>query len=182
MTATSIQAQNLKTLNTLPEERFVGVLGGIFEHSAWVPQQIAARRPFDSLEALYRAMVEQIESAGRAAQLKLIRAHPELAGKAAIRGELTPESTSEQAGAGLDQCSEEEFNTLTQLNTDYQQKFGFPFIVAVRGYDRAGIIAEFQRRLGLSTDDEMAESLRQIYKIGRFRLEDLLANPAGVGG
>ncbi len=164
----------LADLNAASEEDFVRVLGGVFEHSPWVAQGVASQRPFASVEALHRAMVACIERAGRDTWLTLIRAHPELAGKAAVRGELTPESSSEQAGAGLANCSPEEFAALTSLNQAYREKFGFPFILAVRGYDRAGIIEQFQRRLSLAPDAEMAENLAQIYKIGRLRLDDLI--------
>ncbi|HBT31593.1 MAG TPA: 2-oxo-4-hydroxy-4-carboxy-5-ureidoimidazoline decarboxylase [Pusillimonas sp.] len=165
----------LSELNQLSEADFVDFLGGVFEHSPWVAQGAAAGRPYASVAQLHAAMVEQIERAGEQAQLKLICAHPELAGKAAVRGELTEESTSEQAGAGLDQCSPQEYVRLTELNEAYSNKFGFPFILAVKGYDRAGIIQQFERRLQLSTEQEKQESLQQIYKIGGFRLNDLIA-------
>ncbi|MBC2770300.1 2-oxo-4-hydroxy-4-carboxy-5-ureidoimidazoline decarboxylase [Pusillimonas minor] len=165
---------SMATLNAMPVEDFVRVLGGVFEHSPWVAERAAAHRPFTSVHALHTEMVRQIEGAEHDLQMKLICAHPELAGKAAIRGELTPESTSEQAGAGLDQCAPEEFARLTQLNQAYREKFGFPFILAVKGYDRAGIIAQFERRLGLTPAQEVQESLQQIFKIGRFRLEALV--------
>jgi len=165
----------LADLNQLPETGFVALLGGIFEHSPWVAQGVTGQRPFASVAALHQAMVACIQAAGREAQLKLIRAHPELAGKAAVRGELTAESTSEQAGAGLNQCSPEEFARLTDLNQRYNEKFGFPFILAVRGYDRAGIIAVFARRLENDLEQETNECLTQIYKIGQLRLNELIA-------
>tara|TARA_R100001132_G_C3263757_1_gene87170 strand:- start:638 stop:1159 length:522 start_codon:yes stop_codon:yes gene_type:complete len=165
---------SLSELNQLPEADFVKLLGGIFEHSPWVAEGAVSARPYKSVAELHAAMVKQIEEAGEQAQLKLIRAHPELAGKAAVRGELTEESTSEQAGAGLDQCSPQEYARLTELNEAYNKKFGFPFILAVKGYDRAGIIQQFERRLQRSVEDEKRESLQQIYKIGGFRLNDLV--------
>lgn len=165
---------SMATLNAMPVEEFVRVLGGVFEHSPWVAERAAAHRPFTGVHALHTEMVRQIEGADDDLKMKLICAHPELAGKAAVRGELTPESTSEQAGAGLDQCSPEEFSRLTQLNQAYREKFGFPFILAVKGYDRAGIIGQFERRLGLTPAQEVQESLQQIFKIGRFRLEALV--------
>lgn len=165
---------SLSELNQLPQADFVKLLGGIFEHSPWVAEGAVSARPYNSVAELHAAMVKQIEGAGEQAQLTLIRAHPELAGKAAVRGELTDESTSEQAGAGLDQCSPQEYARLTELNEAYNKKFGFPFILAVKGYDRAGIIQQFERRLQLSVEDEKRESLQQIYKIGGFRLNDLV--------
>ena len=114
--------------------------GGIYEHSPWVARGVAARRPFANAAELADAMRAEVDAAGDAAQIRPVRAHPELAGKAAVRGELTAESTREQSGAGLDRCSPEEFARLQALNQRYNEKFGFPFILAVRGYDRAGII------------------------------------------
>lgn len=165
---------SLTELNQCPRERFTSVLGGIFEHSPWVALRVAGQRPFGSINALHQTMVAAVQQAAPPDQLALIRAHPELAGKAAIRGELTQQSTQEQAGAGLDQCSPEEYRELTELNARYNQKFGFPFILAVRGYDRAGIIQQFRRRLALDPSQEQAESLQQIYRIARFRLDDLI--------
>lgn len=165
---------SLTALNEALRADFVDLLGGIFEHSAWVADQVIGQRPFDSVDALHSAMTAQVQAAEPAAQLALIRAHPELAGKAAIRRELTGESTREQAGAGLDQCSPDEYRRLAELNQAYKKKFGFPFILAVRGYDRAGIIEQFRRRLALTLEQERAESLNQIYRIAHFRLRDLI--------
>ena len=169
---------NLQSLNTLGAEEFSGRLGGIFEHSPWIAERVAGRRPFASLEALHTAMVDEVEAAGEAAQLALLRAHPELAGKAAVRGELTAESSREQGGVGLDQCTSEEFARLQKLNADYNAKFGFPFIVAVRGHTRASIIALFEQRLANDRASEIQECLRQVYRIGLLRLQDLLQHPA----
>lgn len=165
---------NMRQINGLPAEAFTALLGGIFEHSPWIAERAAGRRPFADRAALHEAMVAEIEAAGEERQLALIRAHPELAGKAALRRELTDHSNHEQAGAGLTDCSPEEYATLLKLNAEYNAKFGFPFILAVKGYDRAGIIAEFARRLGSGRDEEKRECLRQIYKIGAFRLADLI--------
>ncbi|HWT39025.1 MAG TPA: 2-oxo-4-hydroxy-4-carboxy-5-ureidoimidazoline decarboxylase, partial [Paraburkholderia sp.] len=140
----------------------------------WVAQAAAARRPFASVDALHAAMCEAVEAAGDARQLALINAHPELAGRAAVRGELTAESTREQGGAGLGQCTQAEFDTLHALNRAYRDKFGFPFILAVRGYDRHGIIANFESRVDHSYHEEFRASLAQIYRIARFRIDDLI--------
>jgi 2-oxo-4-hydroxy-4-carboxy-5-ureidoimidazoline decarboxylase len=164
----------LTQLNTLSVDAFVATLAGIFEHSPWVADAVAAQRPFTSVGALYDAMCRTVDTAGETAQLALINAHPELAGKAAVRGELTEESTREQGGAGLNQCSPEEFTKLHALNAQYREKFGFPFILAVRGYDRAGIIGNFEARASNSREEELRESLKQIYRIARFRLDDLI--------
>lgn len=165
-------------INALPEAEFTALLGGIFEHSPWIAERAAKHRPFAGREALHAAMVAEIEKAGEGAQLALIRAHPELAGKAAIRKELTEHSNREQAGAGLTECSPDDYAALIKLNADYNAKFGWPFILAVKGYDRAGIIAEFTRRAGSEREAELRECLRQIYKIGAFRLADLIEEGA----
>jgi 2-oxo-4-hydroxy-4-carboxy-5-ureidoimidazoline decarboxylase len=164
----------LPELNAMSEDAFVHALGGIFEHSPWVAQRVFARRPFASIDALHRAMVAVVDGASEAEKLALLRAHPELAGKAAIRGEMTADSVSEQAGAGLSQCSAEEFARLTDLNARYNERFGFPFILAVKGYDRAGIIGEFARRVSNDREKEFAEGLAQVARIARFRLEALI--------
>jgi 2-oxo-4-hydroxy-4-carboxy-5-ureidoimidazoline decarboxylase len=164
----------LEQLNTMPRDAFEAALSGIFEHSPWVAEKAAEQRPFASVDALYAAMCGIVANAGDERQLALINAHPELAGKAAVRGELTAESTREQSGAGLAACSQEEFDTLQRLNRAYRDKFGFPFILAVRGYDRAGIIANFQARVENAREQELRTSLEQIYRIARFRIDDLV--------
>ncbi|WJF89150.1 2-oxo-4-hydroxy-4-carboxy-5-ureidoimidazoline decarboxylase [Paraburkholderia bonniea] len=164
----------LNQLNQASLEEFVTALSGVFEHSPWVARNVAAQRPFASIDALHQAMIQAVETAGEPAQLVLINAHPELAGKAAVRGELTDESTREQSGAGLNLCTQEEFDKLLRLNATYRKKFGFPFILAVRGYDRHGIIKNFEARINHSYAEELRASLDQIYRIARFRLDDLI--------
>jgi N-carbamoyl-L-amino-acid hydrolase len=169
----------LTDLNACDSATFVDTLHGIYEHSPWIPERAAALRPFISVAALKLALQDAVDNASEAEQLGLIRAHPELAGKAAIAGELTAESTSEQARSGLNQCSASEYATLHKLNADYNARFGFPFILAVKGPDgngltRAEIIATFTRRLKHQRADEMAECLRQIHRIAEIRLNDLL--------
>ena len=118
-------------------------------------------------------MREAVDNADTDQQLKLICAHPDLAGKAAVRGELSAESESEQTGAGLDQCGEEEFEAFQTLNKAYKAQFGFPFIIAVKGHSRASILGAFRARLTHGRDQEFAAALEQIHKIARFRLESL---------
>ncbi len=165
----------LAELNALSEPRFVATLGGIFEHSPWVAQRVAGARPFASVDTLHRAMVAEVERASADERLALIRAHPELAGRAAVRDELTTESRREQAGAGLSECSSDEFARLTELNARYRARFRFPFVLAVKGYDRTGIIDEFARRVDNDPADEQAEAIAQIARIARFRLDALVA-------
>lgn len=169
-------AVTLDALNLMTFDEFVALLGGVFEKSPWVAQQAEAARPFGSVAALHSAMVQCIENAGIRPQLELICAHPELAGKAAIAGELTEESTREQAGAGLSHCTAEQFSELHRLNAAYNQRFGHPFILAVRGYDRVGILGEFSRRVSADPEQERGECLRQIYRIGQLRLADLVTD------
>ena len=166
----------LDELDALPQGAFTATLGAIFEHSPWIPERTWARRPFASVDALHQALCDTLAAASADEQLALIRAHPELAGKAAIRGELTEASTREQSGAGLDRCSPEEFTQLTALNRAYGAKFGFPFILAVRGHTRSSVLANLAARLELTPDAERAEALRQIGRIARFRLNDLLGD------
>lgn len=165
---------SLEQLNSMPRDAFEAALSGIFEHSPWVAEQAADARPFASVDALHTKMRDIVANAGDTRQLALINAHPELAGKAAVRGELTAESTREQSGAGLASCTQEQFDKLQRLNAQYRAKFGFPFILAVRGYDRAGIIANFEMRVNNSREDELRTSLEQIYRIARFRIDDLV--------
>jgi len=164
----------LADVNAMDEAAVVRALGGVFEHSPWVAQRAFAARPFADVASLHAAMVAVVDRASDAEKLALLRAHPELAGKAAVRGELTTDSAKEQSGAGLAQCSPEEFATITDLNRRYNEKFGFPFILAVKGYDRAGILREFARRVDSDRSAEFAECLAQIARITRFRLDALI--------
>jgi 2-oxo-4-hydroxy-4-carboxy-5-ureidoimidazoline decarboxylase len=168
----------LQLLNQLPFDDFVNALSGVFEHSPWVAERTAALRPFHSVMELAAVMSAEVEKAGYGLQMALIRAHPELAGKAAVQGELTRESSEEQVAAGLHQCTPEELSRLNHLNGAYLSKFGFPFIFAVRGYDLTGILSEFERRLGAEVEEERREALRQIYRIARLRLEAMLPGDA----
>lgn len=165
----------LDGINAFDRTVFVAAFGEVFEHSPWVAERAWEARPFDSVDGLHRAMMRAMQAAAPVEQLTLIRAHPQLAGKAAIAGDLTAASAHEQRGAGLDQCSPEEFAQLHAFNTAYEDKFGFPFIVAVRGHTRATILAEMQRRLSHGLEEERAEALRQIARIARFRLDDLIS-------
>ena len=168
----------LAALNAMDRTAFVAALGGIFEHSPWVAARAFAARPFGSVDALHQAMVGAMHTASRDEQLALIRAHPELAGRAMVRRELTADSTSEQAGAGLTRCSPDELARLTELNARYHAKFGFPFILAVKGRDRAGVIAELARRLERDPAAEFAEALAQIARIAGLRLAEKLPDSA----
>jgi 2-oxo-4-hydroxy-4-carboxy-5-ureidoimidazoline decarboxylase len=127
----------------------------------------------ETVAGLADAMAARVEAAGPGAQRALLRAHPDLAGRLAVRGQLTAESTSEQAGAGLDRCSPKEFEEFQRLNDIYNARFGFPFILAVKGYDRAGILDAFRRRVGNTRKAEFREALDQVHRIARLRLQAL---------
>ncbi len=168
---------SLEQLNSASRAQATQMLDGLYEHSPWIAEQALNERPFKSLAHLKHAMCEVLAHAGREAQLALIRAHPELAGKAMVSKTLTAESTNEQTKAGLTDCTPEELAKIQKLNADYNAKFGFPFILAVRGPRGAGlnkqqIIDAFERRLHGHPDFELAECLRNIHRIVEIRLND----------
>ena len=165
---------NLAGLNEASREAFAAALGPAFEHSPWIAGEAWAARPFASVEEVFEAMTAAIAAAGPDMKLALIRAHPDLAGKAARAGALTEHSTREQQGVGLDRLSDEEFERFHRLNAAYRERFGFPFIVAVRLHTKDSILEAFERRLANDEAAEMEEALRNIGLIGRFRLFDLL--------
>lgn len=147
--------------------------GDVYEHSPWVAEaawQHGLTDAHDAPDALAELMGLMLQQASSEQQIKVIQAHPDLAGKAAMAGELTQDSTSEQAGAGLDQCSPEEFARFEYLNTAYKEKFGFPFVIAVKGLDRHDILAAFEERLHNDAATERKTAIEQIIRIARFRL------------
>jgi N-carbamoyl-L-amino-acid hydrolase len=167
----------LDQLNTADQASFTALLDGAYEHSPWIAERAWAQRPFKSIAHLQHAMASVLRDAGRDAQLALIRAHPELAGKAMVSKTLTAESTHEQGKAGLTDCTPAEFARIQQLNADYNAKFGWPFILAVRGargtgLSRRQIIDTFARRLANPADFEFDECLRNIHRIVEMRLAD----------
>ncbi|MEY2946787.1 MAG: N-carbamoyl-L-amino acid hydrolase [Pseudomonadota bacterium] len=167
----------LEQLNKASTAEALQLLDGLYEHSPWIAEGALKMRPFASWAHLKHAMAQVLNEAGRDAQIALIRAHPELAGKAMVRNELTAESTNEQTKAGLTECTSEEFEKIHALNAAYKQKFGWPFILAVRGPRGVGlnkhqIIASFERRLHGHPDFELAECLRNIHRIVEIRLND----------
>ena len=176
----------LEQINTATARDFVSLLDGTYEHSPWIAERAAAQRPFASLVHLKLALAQVVRESGREAQLALIRAHPELAGKAMVSKTLTAESTNEQGKAGLTDCTPAEFARIQQLNADYNARFGFPFILAVRGprglgLNKAEIIATFERRLDNHPDFERAECLRNIHRIAELRLNDKFGHEPVLG-
>ena len=157
-------------LNLLDQTSFVAAIGWVFEHSPWVAERAFHSRPFANLDALHAAMTEQVERATFAESLALLKAHPDL-GARARRSEA---STAEQAGAGLDSLTLGEFEQLQSLNSAYRDRFGFPFLLAVKGSTKHDILRALQARMEATPEDECREALRQVYRIARFRLEDLI--------
>ena len=171
----------LERVNAMTLQAFLAALGGVFEHSPWIAQRAFAARPFASVAALHVAMVDAVQRAPREAQVALLNVHPELAGKEAQAGALTRSSTSEQAGVGLNALSREEMEAMARWNRQHREKFGFPFIIAVRQHSKASIFSEFQRRLTTDSETELAACLEQVFAIARLRLEDLVAaQPLGA--
>ncbi len=176
----------LDQINTADRADFISQLAGTYEHSPWVAERAWSQRPFKSLAQLKLALAGAVRDAGRDAQLALIRAHPELAGKAMVAGTLTAESTHEQGKAGLTDCTPAELERIQRMNADYATKFGFPFILAVRGprglgLAKAEIIATFDRRQGNHPDFELAECLRNIHRIAEIRLNDKFGHEPVLG-
>jgi 2-oxo-4-hydroxy-4-carboxy-5-ureidoimidazoline decarboxylase len=157
----------LEEINRSTPEQFVEAVGWVFEHSLWVAERTWPRRPFPTLHDLHAAMVAEVDRAGAGEQLALLRAHPDLG----TRASMTRASTREQAGAGLDSLTPEEFDSLATMNAAYRDKFGFPFLFAVKGSTKHDVLVALEKRLGSSVDDERREALRQAARIALFRLE-----------
>ena len=161
---------------TLDREEFVARFGGVYEHSPWIVERAYDQGLPDtvvSAEGLSEVLAGQVTDAEETKQLDLLRAHPDLAGKLAVVGELTDASRSEQAGAGLDQCTAEEFDAFQTLNERYLKSFGFPFILAVKGYHRTDILDVFKKRVEHAPDVEFQEALKQVHRIALLRLQAL---------
>jgi len=165
-----VPIMTLSWLNQASESEFVTAIGFALEGSPHFAARVAASRPFSSIEELSSALLARVKQAPEAEQLALIRAHPDLAGKAAIAGDLTEDSRREQSSAGLDRLTPEQFAAFTRLNAAYREKFGFPFIICVREHTRESILASFEARLAHDPDEERATALAEIGKIARLRL------------
>jgi 2-oxo-4-hydroxy-4-carboxy-5-ureidoimidazoline decarboxylase len=165
---------SLAQVNDLSAAEFEALLGGIFEHSPWVAQRARAASPFASLVDLHAAMVTVVEQATEAEKLALLRAHPDLAGKLARTGGLTAASSAEQASVGLDSLNEADYESFSRQNRDYVDKFGFPFIIAVRENTLESIRDAFRQRLKHTRAEEFAAALHQVGRIGWHRLSALI--------
>jgi OHCU decarboxylase len=157
-------------LNVSSRAAFVDAVGWVFEHSPWVAERVWDRRPFDDVDHLHATMVAEVARATRDEQIRLLRAHPDLG----ARTSMSVASTGEQAGAGLNRVSASEHGSLQQLNAAYREKFGFPFVLAVKGSTPAQVVDALRERLPRELDEERTEALAQVYRIARFRLDDLI--------
>ena len=167
----------LDQLSTRDRAAFVAAVGDVFEHAPWVAERAYAARPFVTVAALHGAMMQALRSAPRNEQLAFLRGHPELAGKVARAGAMTPDSRAEQGGLGLDRLSPADFARFERANAAYARKFGFPFIVCVRRHASAeSILATFEQRVGNDIETEFAAALTEIGHITRLRLEAKIAS------
>jgi 2-oxo-4-hydroxy-4-carboxy-5-ureidoimidazoline decarboxylase len=171
---------SLDHLNAADDAAFVAALGDVFEHSPWVAERVARRRPFADVRALLDAMIAAVRAASADERMALLNAHPDLAGKAARAGTLTRASTSEQASAGLDQLSDAEYESFQGFNANYRKTFGMPFIVCVRRHTKDSILRQFERRIQNSRDAEIATALEEVFRIAALRLDQRIPN-AGLG-
>ena len=167
---------NLADLNARERAAFVEALDWIFEDSPWVAERAWARRPFASPEALQQAMIDVVQQASEREQLALLRAHPDLG----TRARVSDASTDEQRGAGLDRLDVAEYERLQRLNGEYRRRFGFPFLFAVKGSTKEDVLTALEARVRRSRDEELAEALRQVYRIAGFRLEEVLRGSSGT--
>jgi OHCU decarboxylase len=166
----------LADLNGLSREDFVRVAGPVFEHSPWIADAAWHHRPFADVHTLLLTLRNIVENAGEKSVLALVRAHPDLVGRAALAGTLTPESTREQAGAGLNQMGANEAGLFQQLNAAYHAKFNFPFIICARLNKKAAILNGLEQRLKNSRHEELKTALEEVFKIAELRLRDLIAD------
>jgi 2-oxo-4-hydroxy-4-carboxy-5-ureidoimidazoline decarboxylase len=166
---------SLRELNAADRPAFAQALGAIVEHSPWVAERAWTTRPYDSVRDLHAAMMAALRETPVERRIAVLRAHPDLAGQAARLGALSPTSVAEQRSAGLDRLTEEEYERFHRLNAAYRERFGFPFIIAVRRHDKAGILAAFERRLGHALEQEIEAALDEVAAIAWLRLEALVA-------
>lgn len=165
----------LHEINALDQPAFVARLGALFEDSPWIAAKAWYARPFASRDALHQALCQVMYEASEEQQIALIRAHPDLVGRAALAGTLTAESTGEQAAAGLDRLSPDEIATFSRLNAAYRARFDFPFVICARENKKASILDGFETRLKHSRSEEIRIALGEIAKIARLRLHDAVA-------
>ena len=161
----------INKINKLPEREFAKVFANIFENASWIANKLYNLKPFTSFEELSSKMINIFENSSKEMKLQILNSHPDLADKTKI-GLLTPESTKEQTMAGLDQCTKEEFNEFKKLNLTYK-KFGFPFILAVKGKNKNEILNNFRKRVASNSQVEFEEAIKQVKKIANLRLQEV---------
>ena len=164
--------KTIDKINKLSRSEFVEIFANIFEKTKWIAEKLYNQKPFDDFKDLCSKMLGIFETAGKETQLKILGAHPDLADKVTVNL-LTSNSRSEQSNAELDQCSEKEFNEFKNLNKSYRQKYGFPFVIAVKGKNKIEILSEFRKRILNSVDEEFNEAIIQIGKIANLRLNEI---------
>ena len=164
--------KTIDKMNKLSRSEFVEIFANIFEKTKWIAEKLYNQKPFNNFKDLCSKMLGIFETAGKETQLKILGAHPDLADKVTVNL-LTSNSWSEQSNAGLDQCSEEEFNEFKNLNKSYRQKYGFPFVITVKGKNKIEILSEFRKRILNSVDEEFNEAIIQIGKIANLRLNEI---------
>lgn len=165
---------NLSSLNEQDQSAFTDALADIFEHSPWIPEATWKTRPFNTLDDLHDKLCQTLDASAEELKLDLIRAHPDLAGKLAVAGELTDFSTAEQASAQLDKLTQDQFEHMSSLNQQYKNKFGFPFIICVKEHTQASIFEHFEERVNNDATSELEAALFQIKRIAWHRLNDLI--------
>lgn len=173
---------SIEEVNRMDRQEFVSHFGGVFERSPWVAEGAWERPLFEDLDGLHAAFVRTVHEAPGERRVALIRAHPDLAGKAALAGELTEASANEQASAGLDRLSPEEYERFHRLNAAYREKFGLPYVVCVRDHTKETIFAGAEERLSNTREEEIEAALYEISRISRLRLEDLVKGSNTTGG
>jgi 2-oxo-4-hydroxy-4-carboxy-5-ureidoimidazoline decarboxylase len=164
----------LQELNVLGESEFVTLVGPVFEGSPWIAERAWSARPFEDVNDLHHSLCQHMYGANEQEQLALIRAHPDLAGRAVREGALTPESSAEQAAAGLDRLMQTEFASFSRMNEEYHAQFGFPFVICVGEHTKESILAQFAAKLENDGQREVETALAEICKIARLRLRDLI--------
>jgi 2-oxo-4-hydroxy-4-carboxy-5-ureidoimidazoline decarboxylase len=171
---------SMDSVNSFDQRQFAEALGSLFEGSPWIAEEAWHARPFADITGLHSALCRVMYNAPTERKLSLIRAHPDLVGKAALAGTLTPESTREQASAGLDNLTQDEVATFTRLNNAYHDRFGFPFVICARENEKESILAGFDARLHNSPEVEIQTALDEIAKIARLRLSDAVLTPPDI--
>jgi 2-oxo-4-hydroxy-4-carboxy-5-ureidoimidazoline decarboxylase len=159
-------------IDKLSKTEFIQVFGNIFENASWIAEKLYGQKPFKNFKDLSKKMIFIFEDSGNQTKLQILNAHPDLADRAKI-GSLTPDSNKEQSDAKLDQCTKEEFNNFKNLNLKYKNKFGFPFIIAVKGKNKIEILANFKKRVMLDEQIELDEAINQVKQIATLRLDEL---------